>query len=131
MAVHKYFANKPVRRRFFALATAYAIVLSSLFANIGAVRAAVGAPLDPWSVICHAPGPAQPAPAGDERNSRTCVDGCCIGCLMLLATVPPPAAEAVPAAATAGQILKPLPVTVLARHFEHKSYLSRAPPSRV
>jgi Protein of unknown function (DUF2946) len=126
-ALHKYFANKPLRRRIFALATAYAIVLSSLFANIGAVRAATGAPLDPWSVICHAPGAAGHLP-GNEGNSRTCINGCCVGCLMLLATVPPPSAVVVAVARTSAHILKPLPVTVLVRRPERKSHLTRGPP---
>jgi hypothetical protein len=111
-----------------ALATAYAIVLSSLFANIGAVHAATGGPLDPWSVICHAPGAARHQPAGDEGNSRTCIDGCSIGCLMLLATVPPPPVQAVPLTRASGQVLKPPAMIALARRPERKSHLSQGPP---
>ena len=45
----------------------------------------------PGGVICHTliPGEA-PFPAGDQTNGDHCANNCCVGCLMLMAALPPP-----------------------------------------
>jgi hypothetical protein len=124
--VHKRFAKWPLGRRIVALAAAYAIVLSSLFANLGAAQAAVAAASHPGFIICHSDIPGQPPSGGD--NGKTCVNGCCIGCLMLMATLPAPQGAAVPPPLALGQTLKPQANTAVVFRSHGKSHLSRAPP---
>jgi len=114
-------------RRVIALAIAYAIVLSGLFVNLGAAHEALGAPFDPWSVICHSPAADHSSP-GQEGNSKTCVNGCCVGCLMLQATAPPPPATAVPLAKASGEVLTPHAFAAVTVRPQRNSHPSRAPP---
>ncbi len=91
--MRKYFARRPLRRRIVALAAAYAIALSSLIASFGAASAAADAAAAPNGIICHTLVAGDEAPASGDTNSKHCIDNCCIGCLMLMAAVPPPPAK--------------------------------------
>ena len=127
--MRKYFARRPLRRRIVALAAAYAIALSSLIASFGAASAAADAAADPTaasSVIRVVAG--DEAPAAGDTNSKHCVDNCCIGCLMLMAAVPPPPAKITGAPLSASQSIAPPQNIVLVGGVETKDHRSRAPP---
>jgi hypothetical protein len=131
--VRKYFARRPLRRRIVALAAAYAIALSSLIATFASARAAAEAAAAPDGVIiCHTvvAGSETPSPA-DQTNSKHCVDNCCVGCLMLMAAVPPPPAKIVRAPLSASQSIAPPQNIVLVGGLQTKDHRSRAPPLAV
>jgi hypothetical protein len=125
--VRKYFARRPLRRRIVALAAAYAIALSSLIASFGAASAAAAAAA-PNGVICHTLAAGDEAPASGDTNTKHCIDNCCIGCLMLMAAVPPPPAKITGAPLTASQSIAPPQNIVLSGNLETKDHRSRAPP---
>jgi hypothetical protein len=70
-------------------------------------------------------------PAGDQDDGKTCANSCCIGCLMLMAALPPPPAKAVGAPQSPGQILPMWAVAGSVFSPQTKSHQSRAPPLRV
>jgi hypothetical protein len=125
--VRKYFARRPLRRRIVALAAAYAIALSSLIASFGAASAAAAA-AGPTGIICHTLVAGDEAPASGDTNSKHCIDDCCIGCLMLMAAVPPPPAKIFRAPLSASQSIAPPQNIVLVGGLETKDHRSRAPP---
>jgi hypothetical protein len=126
--VRKYFARRPLRRRIVALAAAYAIALSSLIASFGAASAAAAAAAGPTGIICHTLVAGDAAPASGDTNSKHCADNCCIGCLMLMAAVPPPPAKIISAPLSASQSIAPPQNIVLVGGLETKDHRSRAPP---
>jgi hypothetical protein len=124
--VFRSFAKRPFARRLVALAAAYAIALSGLIVSFGAVRAAAAAATASGDVICHTARLDHPAPAGD--NNSDCNGSCCIGCLMLLAAVPPPPTVSItieqsPSRPIALPAIIDLPSTPYT-----KTHRSRAPP---
>jgi hypothetical protein len=126
--VHKRSRRQSWQRRITALAAAYVIALSSLLASFGAARAAAETTANPFSVICHHGLAGQSTPADDGSNGNTCIDCCCIGCLMPMAALPPPPEIAAPVVVAvayrfAARARAPLPTTRTAR-----SHRSRAPP---
>jgi hypothetical protein len=125
--VRKYFARRPLRRRIVALAAAYAIALSSLIASFGAASAAAAAAA-PNGVICHTLVAGDQAPSSGDTNGKHCADNCCIGCLMLMAAVPPPPAKIIGAPLSARQSIAPPQNIVLSGGLETKDHRSRAPP---
>jgi hypothetical protein len=128
--VRTYFARRPLRRRIVALAVAYAIALASLIASFGAASAAAEAATAPGGIIiCHTivAGSETPSPA-DQTNSKHCVDNCCIGCLMLMAALPPPPAKITAAPLSASQSIAPRQNIVLVGGLQTKDHRSRAPP---
>jgi hypothetical protein len=129
-AVRKVFRERRLGRRIIALVAAYAIALSSLLASFTAARAAGEAASIPAGVICHTLviGQQAPSPSGDQTNGKLCVDNCCVGCLMLMAALPPPPAKIAGAIATAGSLLTPPAIVVLTDGPKTKSHRSRAPP---
>jgi hypothetical protein len=126
--VRKYFARRPLRRRIVALAAAYAIALSSMIASFGAASAAAAAAAAPNGIICHTLVAGDQAPASGDTNTKHCIDNCCIGCLMLMAAVPPPPAKIVRAPRSASQFIAPPQNVVLSGSLETKDHRSRAPP---
>jgi hypothetical protein len=125
--VRKYFARRPLRRRIVALAAAYAIALSSLIASFGAASAAAAAAA-PNGIICHTLVAGDEAPASGDTNNKHCIDNCCIGCLMLMAAVPPPPAKIVLAPLSASQSIAPPQNIALIGGLKTKDHRSRAPP---
>jgi hypothetical protein len=126
--VHKRFAKKPLLQRVIALAAAYAIALSSLIASFSAVRAAVADATASDIVICQRTLLGQTAPGSDHGD---CSTSCCLGCMTLLAAVPPPPTTAIALERSPGQILA-LPVILhLPFSPQTKSHRSRAPPIAV
>jgi hypothetical protein len=125
--VHKGFAKRPLLRRIVALAAAYAITLSSLIGSFGAARAAA-AFAAPGIVICHSAIVGQQAPAGDEHSGALCDSSCCIGCLMLVAALPPPPAIAAGVSQSSGRALPFLAVADFSHTPQTRSHQSRAPP---
>jgi DUF2946 family protein len=125
--VRKYFARRPLRRRIVALAAAYAIALSSLIASFGAASAAAVAAA-PNGIICHTLVAGDEAPASGDTNNKHCIDNCCIGCLMLMAAVPPPPAKIVLAPLSASQSIAPPQNIALVGGLKTKDHRSRAPP---
>jgi hypothetical protein len=126
--VHKHFAKWPLRRRFVALAAAYAIALSSIIANFGVGRAAVAEFGAPGTVTCHTEIAGDPTPAGSQDDGKTCADSCCIGCLMLTAALPPPPVKVAGAPQATRQILPPPAADSFTSRPQTKSHQSRAPP---
>jgi hypothetical protein len=127
-SVYKYFTKCPLRRRIVALAAAYAIALSGIIANFGAGHAAAAESSTPGTVTCHTEIAGDPSPTGDRDNGKACADSCCIGCLMLMAALPPPPAKVVGAPQSPGQILPLRAVAGLSLSPQTKSHQSRAPP---
>jgi hypothetical protein len=125
--VRRYFARRPLRRRIVALAAAYAIALSSLIASFGAASAAAAAAA-PNGIICHTLVAGDEAPSSGDTNTKHCIDNCCIGCLMLMAAVPPPPAKITGAPLAASQSIAPPQNIVLVGGLETKDHRSRAPP---
>jgi len=122
--VHKRFAKRPLLRRVIALAAAYAIALSSLIASLYAVRAAVVDATSYGIVICQQTHLGETAPSGMPRDCQSC----CIGCLVLLAAVPPPPTVTIAIERTPGRPL-PLPGKhELPFDPQARSHQSRAPP---
>jgi hypothetical protein len=126
--VHEYFARRPLRRRFVALAAAYAIALASLIASFGAAGATAAAAAAPNGIICHTLVTSDEAPSSGDTNTKHCIDNCCIGCLMLMVAVPPPSAKIVGAPLSASQSLAPPRNIALVGGIETKDHRSRAPP---
>jgi hypothetical protein len=123
--------EQPLRRRVIALAAAYAIALSSLLASFGAARAAAeAAAAIPGGVICHALNADEqaPLPASGQTNGGRCADNCCVGCLMLLAALPPPPTKVVGVPQSAGRLLALPAIVVATARPETTSHQSRAPP---
>jgi DUF2946 family protein len=116
-----------LRRRIVALAAAYAIALASLIASFGAASAAAAA-TTPNGIICHTAVAGDEAPSSGDSNTKHCIDNCCIGCLMLMATVPPPPAKITGAPLSASQSIAPPQNIVLVGGLETKDHRSRAPP---
>ncbi len=120
--------RRSLRRRIIALAAAYAIALSSLLASFGAARAAAEATVNPLGIVCHhAPG-EQPSPFNGQSNGTTCIDCCCVGCLMPMAALPPPAI-AVPSLVVISHRDAPVAMAALSGTGAAKSHRSRAPPA--
>src|SRR5580692_12226335 len=125
--VRKYFARRPLQRRIVALAAAYAIALASLIASFGAASAAAAA-AGPTGIICHTLVAGDEAPSSGDTNTKHCIDNCCIGCLMLMAAVPPPPAKITVAPLSARQSIAPPQNIVLVGALQTKDHRSRAPP---
>jgi len=125
--VRKYFARRPLRRRIVALAAAYAIALSGLIASFGAASAAAEAAAAANGIICHTPVGGDAAPASGDTNTKHCIDNCCVGCLMLLAAVPPPAKIAAAPLSASQSVASPQDI-VLSGGLKTKDHRSRAPP---
>jgi hypothetical protein len=125
--VRRYFARRPLRRRIVALAAAYAIALSSLIASFGAASAAAAAAA-PNGIICHTLVAGDEAPSSGDTNTKHCIDNCCIGCLMLMAAVPPPPAKITGAPLSASRFIAPPQNIVLVGALQTKDHRSRAPP---
>jgi hypothetical protein len=118
-----------LRRRVIALVAAYAIALASLLASFGAARAAAAeAAAGPGGVICHTLTADQQTPSPSTDTGKICVNNCCVGCLMLLAALPPPPLKVFGAPQSAAQLLTPPAVAVLSAGPHSKSHRSRAPP---
>ena len=126
--MRKYLARRPLRRRIVALAAAYAIALASLIASFGAASAAAEAAAAPSGIICHTLVTGDQAPASGDTNTKHCIDNCCIGCLMLLAAMPPPPAKIFRAPLAASQSIAPPQNIVLVGGLQSKDHRSRAPP---
>jgi hypothetical protein len=113
-------------RRFVALGVAYAIALASVIATVGAVRAEVADATASGIVICHLTRFGQTAPSGIPPKG--CDNSCCIGCLALLAAVPPPPATLIAVVQTPGRLLR-LPIAIeRPSDPQTKSHRARAPP---
>jgi len=125
-SVHKTFAKWQWRRRIVALAAAYALALSALIGTFGAAREAA-APAIPGLIICHTDAAGAPPPDGGT-NGKLCTDSCCIGCLMLMADLPPPPAVATGRPQSSVRALAPPPVFSFTRTRQARSHQSRGPP---
>ena len=125
--MRKYFARRPLQRRIVALAAAYTIALASLIASFGAASAAAEAAAAPSGIICHTVVAGDQAPSSGDTNTKHCIDNCCIGCLMLMAAVPPPA-KVTGAPLAASQSIAPPRNIVLVGWLQAKDHRSRAPP---
>jgi hypothetical protein len=113
-------------RRIIALCAAYAVVLSSLIAAIGAASAVDSVTGQSGIILCHSEDSGQTAPSGDSGNS--CDASCCIGCLMSSAALPPPPAQAFAMPRACGAAFKPVAAAPLDVRPQSKSHLSQGPP---
>jgi hypothetical protein len=125
--MHKTLAERPLLRCVVALAVAYVIALSGVIACFGDARAAAADAPGLDAVICHSAIAGQRTPAGDKQNGASCDGSCCIGCLMLVAALPPPAiAAGVPQ--SSGRALPLLTISDFSHTPQTRSHQSRAPP---
>ena len=122
---------RPLHQRLTALALAYAVALASLIASFGTAQAAAALAADPTGIVCHASaggGHEAPAPSGDETNSKTCIDCCGTGCLMLMAALPGAPADAIFARPSIRRALAPAHHFIVLHSDEYRPHQSRAPP---
>ena len=126
--MRKHFARRPLQRRIVALAAAYAIALASLIASFGAASTAAAAAAAPSGIICHTLVAGDQVPSPGDTNSKHCADNCCIGCLMLIAAMPPPPAKIIGAPLSASQTVTAPENIVLSGSLQTKDHRSRAPP---
>jgi DUF2946 family protein len=120
-------ADRPFWQRIVALVAAYAVALSSLLASYGLARAAAATAV-PGGVICHTSVDTQQAPSRGSDQSDHCTANCCVGCIMLLATLPPLAKPAGVLPSYKQRVFLLVRVTLDVRP-ETTSRRSRAPPS--
>jgi hypothetical protein len=113
-------------RRVVALAAAYAIALSGLIASFGAAQVAAEALTQPGGVLCHSSGADQPATSPDGNKPKICVDDCCVGCLAMPGTLPPPTVVARLQSST--ERVATLTSFTLVRTADSHYHRSRAPP---
>ncbi len=118
-----------MRRRIVALVAAYAIVLGGLFASLAAASAEATAAAGSGAITCHNRA-AAPSPAQNDNNGGTCIDCCCVGCVMLMAALPAPPIKAIGAPQSAAVLLALPSVAVVPAASAAKSHQSRAPPLR-
>ena len=127
LAVRDYSGGRSLQRRVIALVAAYAIALSGLIASFSGAYAAANTTGGLAGALCHNSQTGQSSPLGDQSQGEACLD-CCIGCLMPMAALPPPAANAVPAAVIVSHRVAPAVITALAGTHAVDIYQSRAPP---
>lgn len=127
--VHSYFARWSLRRRVIALAAAYALALGGLFASWAAGSAAALAAAGPATVTCHSEA-GEPAPSQNDGSGHVCVDSCCVGCVLLMAALPPPPVKAIGAPQSAARPLAATPALAVPAENSSRSHQSRAPPLR-
>jgi len=127
--MRKVYRERRLGRRIVALVAAYAIALSSLLASYAAAQAAGGTAGAPAGIICHTLLADQaPSPTGDQTNGDHCANDCCVGCLVLMAALPPPPVTVAGALRSAGRPLRPQAIAAATAGHETKSHRSRAPP---
>lgn len=119
---------RPLWQRVVALTAAYAIALAGLVASFSVARAAAEMAAAPNVIICHAvvAGDEAPSPASDQGDH--CADNCCIGCLNVLAALPPAPAKAIAAPLTASHRVMPRKSVAFIGDPHDTSHQSRAPP---
>jgi hypothetical protein len=125
--VHKRLATRTLLRRVIALVAAYAITLAGLVASFGAVRSAAADTTVSGSAICHTARLDHQAPTGGDSNDD-CNSSCCIGCLVLLAALPPAPTASVAIEGAPGEILALPTIVRLSSRPQTRSHQSRAPP---
>ncbi len=125
--VHSPFARRSLRQRIVALVAAYVIALGGLFANLAAANAAAAAATGSGTVTCHSHSAAEPSPTRNDNNGSVCIDCCCVGCLMLLAALPPPLKAAGAPQSAAARLALP-PIAAVPAGNSTRSHQSRAPP---
>ena len=127
--MHGFFRERLLQKRFIALTAAYALVLAGLFANLaGAQMTASAATAQSDFVLCHSDSANNPAPSRDGGTSKTCLNDCCTGCLMLSAALPQPPATAIALLSSAGEQIAPHAAVFVVSGPELSSHRSRAPP---
>ena len=126
--MHGFFRKRLLQKRFIALAAAYAFVLAGLFANLSGAQMAASAATQPDFALCHNDGANNPAPLPDGGTSKTCIDDCCTGYLMLSAALPQPPATAIALLSSAGEPIAPHAAVSVVSGPRFSSHRSRAPP---
>jgi hypothetical protein len=129
--VPKRFTKRQLRQRIVALVLAYAVALSGLIGGLGAARATVAASAGTGLVTCHSETAGQQTPGGDKQSGAICDGSCCIGCLLLVAALPPPPAIAVAVVQSTGRALPLLAVGGFTLIPQTRSHQSRGPPIAV
>lgn len=124
-SANRRFSGWPLARAVIALVAAYAIALSSLMVSFGAARAAIPGP---GTITCHSEAGRATEPAGGDHDGRLCDASCCIGCLMLMAAVPPPPVEVAKAPRSSRRPLALVVATTFGTLAHTISHQSRAPP---
>jgi hypothetical protein len=122
------FTGRTWRRRAVALVAAYAIALASLLATYTSARAAGEVPTNPVGVICHTDLAGQTGSSGGHDDGQACANDCCIGCLMLMAALPPPPVTVTGTPQATGVLLSLPAADAVAAAPDTKSHRSRAPP---
>ena len=123
--MHRCFAEWPLGRRLIALAAAYAIALSSLIVTFGVARAAIPVP---GTITCHSEAGGTTQPANPAHEGKLCDASCCIGCLTLVAALPPPPAKVTGAPRSSGEPLALAAIITFGPAAHTASHPSRAPP---
>jgi hypothetical protein len=119
-----------LRRRVIALVAAYALALGGIFASGAAAGAAALAADHPATVTCHSDAASGPAPSQNNDSGHVCVDACCVGCVLLVAALPPPPVKAIGAPQSAARPLAQTPSLAVHAASSARAHQSRAPPRR-
>jgi hypothetical protein len=129
-AVGRYFARGSLRQRVVALAAAYLIALAGLLASFGTANAAAAdiANSNSSGFICHTAAGGPSSPTDDQSKDTICAECCGVGCLMLMAALPPPPATAAPLPQASSDSVAALAAAPLTAAPVTKSHRSRAPP---
>ena len=123
----RFVARGSLRQRIVALAAAYLIALAGLLATFSTASAAADI-TNSAGFLCHTASSGQPSPSDNQTKDTICAECCGVGCLMLLAALPPPPMIAAPLPLVASDIVHP-PTSRVAVGAQHtKSHRSRAPP---
>jgi hypothetical protein len=127
--MRRYFARWSLRRRVIALVAAYALALGGIFASGAAAGAAALAADGAATVTCHSDAAGGPAPSQND-GSHVCVDACCVGCVLLVAALPPPPVKAIGAPQSAARPLAQTASLAVHAASSTRAHQSRAPPRR-
>jgi hypothetical protein len=126
--MRKTVGRQPFRRRIIAFAAAYAVALASLISSFSSASVAAEAAAQLNGILCHTDFSGQRAPSTDDTNNRICADCCCVGCLTLMAALPPPSLTAVATLKSSSERVAPLKNLVVANGVDNTAHRSRAPP---
>jgi hypothetical protein len=122
-----------VRRRSFgqriiAVVAAYAVILSSLLVSLGNARAVAANVAGIDGIICRTASTGLPDRNGDD-GTKVCVDACCIGCLTVVAALPPPPPRVIGVLPSSLRSAKPVSSIAFGFGYKIKSHRTRGPPS--
>lgn len=124
--MRKTVGRQPFRQRIIAFAAALRDRARKSGFSAASVAAVAAAQLN--GILCHTDVSGQRSPSTDDTNNKICADCCCVGCLTLMAVLPPPSLTAVATLKSSSGRVAPLKNLVVANGVDNTAHRSRAPP---